>query len=110
MDEDQHIISNEQSNSIISFRIDRAAPPVDTANIQWKFSSSFTNDLYNTVDITNLVGGTNSVYTYTVDKLTLNISNISQSDEGRYFLIASNPAGIDYSYIDIIVHGKSVNY
>ena len=106
---DRHIIGIEDNFTTLSFRIDNAVPQVTSNNIRWIFSgdfSTFPNDIKN-VEITELstrIG--NSMYTFSPDKLSLNISNINQTDEGRYFLLVTNPAGLDYNHIDIIVHGQ----
>lgn len=106
---DRHIIGIEDNFTTLSFRIDNAVPQVTSNNIRWIFSgdfSTFPNDIKN-VEITELstrIG--NSMYTFSPDKLSLKISNINQTDEGRYFLLVTNPAGRDYNHIDIIVHGQ----
>ena len=46
------------------------------------------------------------MYSYSNNGLSLTISGLNQTDEGRYFLIAVNPAGEHYGHIDIIIHGK----
>ena len=106
---DRHIIGIEDNFTTLNFRIDNAVPQVTSNNIRWIFSgvfSTFPNDIKN-IEITELstrIG--NSMYTFSPDKLSLNISNINQTDEGRYFLLVTNPAGLDYNHIDIIVHGQ----
>ena len=106
---DRHIIGIEDNFTTLSFRIDNAVPQVTSNNIRWIFSgdfSTFPNDTKN-IEITGLstrIG--NSMYTFSPDKLSLKISNINQTDEGRYFLLVTNPAGLDYNHIDIIVHGQ----
>lgn len=106
---DRHIIGIEDNFTTLSFRIDNAVPQVTSDNIRWIFSGDFSASPYDTknLEITGLstrIG--NSIYTFTSDKLSLKISNINQTDEGRYFLLVTNPAGIDYNHIDIIVHGQ----
>ena len=109
LDGDRHVVAIEDRSTLISFRIDDAAPPVSLDDIYWRFSPTFSNDPYSsdTVDITGL--GTrlgNSVYSFSNDKRSLTVSQLNQTDEGRYFLIAVNPAGEHYSHIDVIIHGK----
>ena len=79
------------------------------------------NDPFAGQEITNLMNRT------TVSRLTfsdytnmryinLTVSNIVQqrvgiggeTDEGRYFLVAANPAGINFNYIDFLVYGKYI--
>ncbi len=51
---------------------------------------------------------------YQNNMISLKVSNIVQAvdtqqtetDEGRYFLAATNPAGRDVDYIDLIIFGK----
>ena len=103
------LVAVESMSQLISFRIDDAAPPVSLGDIYWRFSPTFSNDPYSsdTVDITGLVTRLgNSVYTFSNDKRSLTVSQLNQTDEGRYFLIAVNPAGEHYSHIDVIIHGK----
>ena len=66
------------------------------------------------VEITGLtspISGT-STYTFSSDLFSLNVSNIQQAlvvgqdtDRGRYFLVATNPAGMNFSFYDLIVNG-----
>ena len=103
------------------FRIDQAAPPVETSNIRWYYTArapsgtpDFTSS--NFQDITDLMNRTSrSMLSFSSDRFSLNISNIVQArqtgeetDAGRYFMRASNPAGEDSDYIELIVFGKSL--
>ena len=109
LDGDRHIVAIEDRTAILAFRIDDAAPPVLPAETYWRFSPSFSNDPYasDTQSITGLSTRTgDSLYSYSNDRLSLSISGLNQTDEGRYFLIAVNPAGEHYGHIDIIIHGE----
>ena len=90
---------------MIQFNIRNAAPDVSPDEIQWIFSEYFKEYPYESpnVPINNI---TSPRYNYSSDYRQLTISNVNQTDEGRYFLVASNPAGVRYNHTDIIVHGK----
>jgi hypothetical protein len=100
----------------LTFNITRAIPPVMIQNIQWIYSPDFSERPFERsgdMDITNLTNRTEkSTYTFTPDLLSLTIGNIAQArtadeqtDNGRYFLVATNPAGSRFSYIDLLVAG-----
>ena len=117
LDGDQEIIANESESAVLSFRIDRAAPPVLVEDIRWIYSAqNFDNPFAGGVDITNFTHRTNdSRLTFSADLLTLTISNIVQArmageetDQGRYFFIVNHPAGVRFSYIDVTVYGMSM--
>ncbi|XP_011404665.2 PREDICTED: receptor-type tyrosine-protein phosphatase delta-like isoform X2 [Amphimedon queenslandica] len=108
LDGDSHRVAIEDRTTLLSFRIDDAAPPVSPSNTYWRFSPLFSNDPYasDTEDITGLsTRRGDSAYSYSNGRLNLTISGLNQTDEGRYFLIAINPAGEHYGHIDIIIHG-----
>ena len=116
----QRVTTNVSESATLSFRIDNAAPPVLTSDIRWYYTGRASGDLDTTssdfLDITNLTNRTaQSTLTYSEDLLTLNISDIVQAlnvsvseetDAGRYFLFAVNPAGNNSSHIDVVVSGK----
>ena len=114
LDDDREIIANESESAMLSFRIDRAAPPVPIENIRWIYSAGFSATPDGGMDITNLTSRTSvSTLLFSADLLTLTISNIVQArtaeeetDQGRYFLVAKHPAGDQFSYIDVVVNGK----
>ena len=116
---DQEVIGNETESCTLSFRIDSAAPPVLLQDLQWFFAANFSNDPSVRQEITNLTSRT-TVSRLTFSEFTnmcyinLTVSNITQrrsgiggeTDAGRYFLFATNPAGLAFSYIDLVVFGK----
>ena len=114
LDDDQEIIANESESAVLSFRIDRAAPPVPVEDIRWFYSAGFSATPDGGMDITNLTSRTSvSTLLFSADLLTLTINNIVQArtageetDQGRYFLVAKHPAGDQFSYIDVVVNGK----
>ena len=111
LDGDRIIVGIEVMTAAIHFRIDNAAPPVAVSDIRWIFSTNFEDTPFegNNTDITNinnLLGG--SIATFDTTGLSVTISNITQLVEGRYFFVATNPAGVQYNHTDLIVHGMCV--
>ena len=114
LDGDQEIIANESESAVLSFRIDRAAPPVLVEDIRWIYSAQNSdNPFVDGIDITNFTNRTRvSRLSFSADLHILTIENIVQSrvlgektDQGRYFLVAYHPAGVRFSYIDVVVYG-----
>ena len=106
---DRHIVKVEGSNVTLSFDIENAVPSVELNNTQWYYSNTFAsslddNSIEHITDLETRLGY--SSYSYTLDRLQLTISNLSHSDEGRYFIEVSNPAGTSYNYMDLIIHGE----
>ena len=114
LDDDREIIANESESAMLSFRIDRAAPPVLIENIRWIYSAEFSVAPDGGMDITNRTNRTSvSTLSFSANLLNLTISNIAQArvsedetDRGRYFLVALHPAGNRFEYIDLNVFGK----
>ena len=86
-------------------------------NIRWFYSADFTPLFANGFEfeeITSLANRTSvSTLMFSSDRLSLTIGNIVQArtegeetDQGRYFLEATNEAGVSSSYIDVVVFGK----
>ena len=112
----QRVTTNVSESATLSFRIDNAAPPVLTSDLRWYYTvrapsgeRDFTSSDF--LDITELASRTTqSTLTYSEDLLTLDISNTVQvseeTDTGRYFLWAVNPAGQSSSHIDMVILGK----
>ena len=107
-------IANEGDSETFTFVISRADPLVMIDDIRWFYSRNFSVSPFNrSNDITNLPNRIQqSAYTFSTDLLRLTISNIVQArvvgeetDAGRYFLVATNPAGVSYSYYDLVVGG-----
>ena len=109
------VIANAGGAAILSFIVKDATPPVMTEGIRWIYSPSFSLTPFEDTnqDITNLSTHTlGPAYAFSNDQLNLTINNITQAlqasdstDAGRYFLVAVNPAGVVFSYIDLIVSG-----
>jgi len=115
------VIGNETGSVTLSFRIDSAAPPVLLEDLRWFYVGDFGSDPYAGQEITNLRSRTTESMLVFSDftnmrYINLTVSNIVQqrsgigreTDEGRYFLVATNPAGVTFSYIDLLVYGKCV--
>ena len=108
-DPDQVITTSLTTSVTLTFDITEAVPLVQTSQINWIYSSSFsstpTSNASN-VDITDLTTlNSNSQYSFSNDLLSLTISNIVAADDGRYFLSVTTVAGSAYSYIDVVVEG-----
>ena len=115
----QQVIGNETGSATLSFRIDNAAPSVLLQNLLWFYVANFGSDPYAGQEITNLTNRTTeSTLTFSgftnMRYVNLTVSNIVQqregiggeTDQGRYFLVATNPAGVNFNYIDLMVYGK----
>jgi len=114
----RQVIGNELDSATLSFRIDEAAPPVLLQDLKWFYVADFGNNPFAGQEITNLTNRT-AVSTLTFSNfdgmhyINLTVSNITQqrreiageTDEGRYFLVATNQAGVRFSYIDLLVFG-----
>ena len=116
------MIGNETGSVTLSFRIDNAAPPVLLEGLRWFYTPDLRiNDSFAGKEITNLTNRTTeSTLTFSeftnMQHINLTVSNIVQqqvriggeTDKGRYFLVATNPAGETFSYIDLLVYGTCV--
>ena len=110
------VTANEGDTVSLTFVISRATPPVETNNIMWFYSPDFSETPSSgmTQDITNMPNrNSGSSFIFSDDLISLTISSIVQAhrdgedtDEGRYFLVASNSAGIDFSYIDLLLNSQ----
>ena len=116
------MIRNETESVTLSFRIDNAAPPVLHEALRWFYIANFRiDDPFAGQEITNLTNRTTesmlTISDYTnMRYISLTVSNIVQqregiggeTDEGRYFLVATNPAGETFSYIDLLIYGRYI--
>lgn len=121
LDDDQLVTANISQSAVLSFQINiNAYPPIRTSNIHWFYSPDKPPTLHATgfqfQEITHLANRTReSTLTFSGDRFTLTINNLvpaqpddPDTDSGRYFLQATNEAGVDSSYIDLIVFGKKL--
>ena len=116
----KEVIGNENLSATLQFRIDNADPRVMLSGLRWFYSERFADDISDdgVEEITNLTNRTidfELVTSFSSDGTYFNITvvNIKQdrlggedTDEGRYFLQATNPAGVSVDFIDLVVHGK----
>ena len=114
----ERVVGNESESAILMFRIENAIPNVMTSDIRWYYTASTESGVPDFssgdfLEITNSTSRTSkSTLTFSGDLLTLTVGNIVQArrvgqetDAGRYFLMASNPAGKNYSFVDLVVEG-----
>ena len=115
----QQVTANELESTTLYFAIENAIPPVMPTNIHWFYSAESAPFLfaagYKFEDITSQTSCKGiSILTLSGDRLNLTIVNIVQAktegDAGRYFFEATNEAGMNSSYIDLIVFGKFLRY
>ena len=109
------VIRSEAESAILAFRIDEAAPLVLLQNLRWFYVANLGSDPYAGQEITNLTARTtDSTLTFsdfannrhinlTVSKFVRHRSRVDgETDQGRYFLVAANPAGVSFAYIDLL--------
>lgn len=111
------VIASRGEVATLSFTIKEATPPVMTEDIRWVYSPSFSLTPFNDTnqDITNLsTHAKGSTFDFSNNQLSLTISTIVQdlqagdniTDSGRYFVVVANPAGVAFSYIDLLIPSK----
>jgi len=112
------VIGNETMSVTLQFRIDNAVPPVMFSGLRGFYSATASNNISdpNVMEITDLSNRTTEsrlVPSFSSDGLFFNLTveNIVQArvdgeetDAGRYFLQATNPAGVSSAFIDLIAH------
>ena len=106
----------------LSFNITNAIPIVQISDIRWYYAANarsgspdFTSE--NFQDIIDLMNRTSvSTLHFSSDRLTLRLSNIvhaigdvMETDQGRYFLSVTNPAGEKSNFIDVVIRGTDVH-
>ena len=113
------VIGYENMNATLQFRIDNADPRVLLSGLQWFYSEQLVDSISHgtVVEITNIINRTSEsrlVTSFSSDGIYFNITvvNIAQerlggeeTDRGRYFLQATNPAGSSVAFIDLEVYG-----
>ena len=114
------VIGNESMNLTLQFRIDNAEPRVLLSGLRWFYSDDISREGMMD-DITNIANRTSqsrlvTSFSSDINSAYFNITviNIVQrrrdgedTDEGRYFLQATNPAGVSTAFVDLEVYGKS---
>ena len=105
------VVGNESENATLQFRIDDAEPRVQLSGLRWFFS----DDLEEITNLTSRTGSSRLVTSFSSDGVYFNITivNILQerrdgevTDEGRYFLLATNAAGSSMAFVNLEVYGK----
>ena len=105
------VIGNKSENATLQFRINDAEPRVKLSGLRWFYS----DELEEITNFTSRTGSSRLVTSFSSDGVYFNITivNILQerrdgevTDEGRYFLLASNPAGSSMAFVDLEVYGK----
>ena len=118
--EDQLVIANVSDNVSLTFHVD-SNPRLSEEFLKWFYSPLYseTPDAGDVVNITNATTnalGSMLQYSDLVnDTVTLTIVNIvhgptdgDPTNKGRYFLMAVQPHGSNYSYVDLEVFGKGM--
>ena len=114
----RRVVGNESESAILMFRIESAIPNVMTSDIRWYYTASTVSGVpdFSSGDFLDITDSSSRTFesslTFSGDLLTLTVSNIVQArrvgqetDAGRYFQRASNPAGEDSSFVDLVVEG-----
>ena len=109
------VIRNDTEHATLAFRIDEAVPLVLLQDLRWFYTADLGSDPYAGQEITNLsTQTTRSTLTFSdfVDMHYINLTISSavqqrsraggETDQGRYFLVATNPAGVSFGYIDLL--------
>ena len=118
-EDDQVISTIEGYTETLTFFIEDAHPPVIEQNIAWYFSRLYSDSPFaeDAVDITGQTGiAPQSMLIFSDfvnNEVNVTLTNIVQgrsegepTDAGRYFLVAVNPAGLNFAYIDLVVLGN----
>ena len=109
---DQEVIRAETESATLGFRIDEAVPLVLLQNLQWFYVADLGSDPYAGQEITNLTTRTTGSALIFSDFTNMRYINLTivqrgsavsgETDQGRYFLVATNPAGVSFAYIDLL--------
>lgn len=90
----------EHESIQLSFEIVNAHPAVDASGITWRF-----NDI--TV-LNNLITLNGATLSFSTDKRTLTISDVTYEIQGQYFFSAFNGAGRGSNLLTVNVEGKQM--
>jgi hypothetical protein len=88
---------NGGDNVNIQFTVVRADPPVSRDNITWTVTTSSGQQILNCTNTTK--------YTFSLDCLSVNISNAEQTDGGSYAIVAVTRAGTGSSTVSVSIRG-----
>ena len=85
---------------ILTFVIDNASPSVKPSNVIWKFRSDSSQ--------LTITLSTGSRYSFSDDRLSLTITDLTHDDQGQYTITATNEAGTDQYFITLDIEGVCV--
>jgi hypothetical protein len=88
---------NRMDNFSVSFKINLPEPPVSRDNITWTVTTSSGQQILNCTNTTK--------YTFSLDCLSVNISNAEQTDGGSYAIVAVTRAGTGSSTVSVSIRG-----
>ena len=88
---------NRMDNFSVSFEIITAEPPVSRDNITWTVTTSTGQQTPRCTNTTK--------YTFSLDCLSVNISNAEQTDVGSYSIVAVTRAGTGSSTVSVSIRG-----
>ena len=94
------VVAIEHQSIQITFEVINAYPVVEPSGITWRF-----NDATVLTDLTTLNGATLS---FSSDRRTLTISDVTYDIQGQYFFDAFNGAGRGSNYLTVNVEGKQI--
>ena len=108
----QEVIRVETESATLAFRIDEAVPLVLLQNLRWFYVADLGSDPYVGQEITNLTTrttGSTLIFSDFTNMRYINLTIVQrgstvsgETDQGRYFLVATNPAGVSFAYIDLL--------
>ena len=118
------VIGYENMNATLQFRIDNADPRVLLSGLRWFYSEQLVDSISDgtVVEITNRMNRTSEsqlVASFSSDGIYFNITVVNivqerlggkETDRGRYFLQATNPAGSSVAFIELEVYGMLCYY
>ena len=115
--DNREVIGNTSDAVTLEFRIDDAAPLVALEDLTWYYSPTLvaTPQGEDITGLTNRISQSmlafspfadNMMISLTVSNLVRDVAGEGETDEGRYFLVARNPAGISFDYINLVIFGE----
>ena len=78
------------------FLVERDNPPFLPEDVHWTVNGAALNE-------------TDPRYSFSTDRLTMDVSALTRSDQGYYKLIVRNPAGVNSSSVTLDVQCKNVH-
>ena len=109
------MIGTDTEHPTLAFRIDEAVPLVLLQDLRWFYVADLGSDPYAGQEITHLTTRTTGSTLSFSDFADMRYINLTisiavqqrsrvggETDQGRYFLVATNPAGVSFAYIDLL--------